>query len=581
MSDANEANNTTQPADAPKDEERAAEQAALPVVTIRSEEVDAAAADAEAPKRRVRRTYSVDTPALGEPDDPSEAGETAADPASAGDAAPGRSTPAAPSDKPAGRRDRPARQPRRDGRGPRPRRDDKASAIQGVRRTKVYRQDFEADAPPPAPPSKPEAKQVHNQQDKITLLLHPAPKASIGKRNKAKDRPKTAKEAITSKVRDKDKPRSDGASSKQDVSLNDAWLKANDDAAVDALIEAAHGGEALVKAWLDAGNVNAITKAAHASRVTGKSRKAARRALNVLKSRGIAVAKPQPVTPTEHEAEPVVAKFIPPDATGTTFFSISQRQSGGRYNVADVIFRPAVGVVHSQAARLAGKHIREWQNRIEKQYGTKPVDVPLDWARHQIALARKTNDQSGQLVPLGFDSCAALLQPVPDLAPPHPLDDLQANEPTPEALSEATSGSDILHNEPEFRGWLPDKPAIDEMLRKVGERVGAEGAKDPKLVDDALGEEVTAATDRFFSPELREEIANRMRLAAISVRARSGDDLARRVLFVAKAVTNAGLITSPPSEIPFLVTFFQKAVAMMVRQGQGQLRVPVPRVDPA
>jgi len=63
-----------------------------------------------------------------------------------------------------------------------------------------------------------------------------------------------------------------------------------------------------------------------------------------------------------------------------------------------------------------------------------------------------------------------------------------------------------------------------------------------------------------------------MRGSAISVRSRSGDDQALRVLAVAKAVRDAGLVTSPPSDLPFLLSFFQKGVAMLVEQ--GQLRVP-------
>jgi hypothetical protein len=64
-----------------------------------------------------------------------------------------------------------------------------------------------------------------------------------------------------------------------------------------------------------------------------------------------------------------------------------------------------------------------------------------------------------------------------------------------------------------------------------------------------------------------------MRGSAISVRSRSGDERAIQVLAVAQAVRDAGLITSPPSEIPFLLSFFQKGIAIMVQQ--GQLRVPV------
>ena len=76
-------------------------------------------------------------------------------------------------------------------------------------------------------------------------------------------------------------------------------------------------------------------------------------------------------------------------------------------------------------------------------------------------------------------------------------------------------------------------------------------------------------------------IAGRMRDAAISLRARKGDDRGLDAVAVARAVKEAGLITSPPREIPFLVAFFQKAIGYLARQGGGQLRIPVPAAPEA
>ena len=62
---------------------------------------------------------------------------------------------------------------------------------------------------------------------------------------------------------------------------------------------------------------------------------------------------------------------------------------------------------------------------------------------------------------------------------------------------------------------------MQELLQKVGARVGADGMEDPEVVDAALKEEITSATDRFFSPERRELVASHMRDSAISVRGRA------------------------------------------------------------
>lgn len=126
-----------------------------------------------------------------------------------------------------------------------------------------------------------------------------------------------------------------------------------------------------------------------------------------------------------------------------------------------------------------------------------------------------------------------------------------------------------------MRAWLPDRGALDEMLQKVGERLGADGVSDPEKVNEALREEIDAATDRFFSPEVREIVARRLADAAISVRSRKGTDRAIEMLSVARAIREAGLITAPPREIPFLTGFFQKALGILAQQSGGQLRVPV------
>jgi hypothetical protein len=123
---------------------------------------------------------------------------------------------------------------------------------------------------------------------------------------------------------------------------------------------------------------------------------------------------------------------------------------------------------------------------------------------------------------------------------------------------------------------MPDRPALDELLAKVGERVGPDGVKDSAKVDEAIRLEVAAATDRWFTPERRSMLADNMRDCAISIQARQGDEPAKRVAAVAQAIRDAGLITAPPSEIPFLLHYFQKAVAYLVRQNRGQLRVPIP-----
>jgi len=573
-----------------------------PVAASPTPEDEAAAASAA--RRKVRRSRKVDGPPA--PTDEGPTDEEAPKPArrrrrsrsskrtasSRGDG-PGKPRPSGPGEGRAKERPRDRAKDRPRGRAKN--RPARPGAVGGTAERRVYRQDVPPgqQVPPAAAKAQPkgdgpgkgksdEAPPAKvNEQDKITLILHPAPKAAPARRKKKENRPKTAKEALKAKAvkRGKgSKAESRPAAEATAVELQDSWLKADLETAPDVIAEAGPAGEALIAAWLDKTNTAAIARVAAMDAIGGKTRKAARRALQVLKSRGETIPQfEQPSEqPEEQQPDPCVASFVPADANGVCFLSISQRQPGGRYVVADVMMSELRGVMYASSGRIAGKQIRQWRNRVVERFGVPPVDVSLEWARYKIAEARKQNDVAKQVVPLGFDSCAPLLSPAPEAAPAHPVAEL--DEDFSEAdVGKAVTGSDELHADPEFRSWVPEQRTLDELLAKLGERIGAGGGDDPKVVDDALRAEVAAATDRFFQPEVRTMFAERMRDSAISVRHRAGDEAARRVLAVAKAIREAGMVTSPPSEIPFLTSIFQKAIAMLARQGDGQLRVPVPQ----
>jgi hypothetical protein len=265
--------------------------------------------------------------------------------------------------------------------------------------------------------------------------------------------------------------------------------------------------------------------------------------------------------------------MIPPDGSGTFSLSITSRDASGRYHIAEVIIREPHGIVQAGSGWLSGSQIKEGRTRAMEGLGVAPVAVPVEWARHRIAESRKLNATSRQVLPLGLEACRELIETTASECA-HPLAELDSAL-TSEQVTSAATGSGALHQEPEMRSWMPDRGALDEMLQKVGERLGSDGVGDPEKVNEALREEIDAATDRFFSPEVREIVARRLADAAISVRSRKGTERAIEVLAVARGIREAGLITAPPREIPFLTGFFQKALGILAQQGGGQLRVPV------
>ncbi len=337
--------------------------------------------------------------------------------------------------------------------------------------------------------------------------------------------------------------------------------------------QAGDGAPALVDAWLAGANTTAIAAVADAADVSSAARKAARRALSVLKSRGVAIPERPKAARLDELRETLEATMLPSDSFGTWSIAITSRDSSGRYRIAEVIAREPAGVIQAAGGWLSGSQLKEGRARAQNNIGMTPVVVPLAWARSRIAAALAMNAKSGQVVPLGYESCRELAEVASEGEAPHPVADLEGKV-TSELAAERAAASATLHEEPEFFGWMPDRRALDELVQHVGQRLGPAGTPDQEVVDAALREETEAATDRYFEPQVREQLAARMRDSAISVRARKGDERALDVLAVARAIKDAGLITSPPREIPFLLLFFQKALSALARMGGGKLTVP-------
>jgi hypothetical protein len=423
---------------------------------------------------------------------------------------------------------------------------------------------LEAKAVPAAAPSQPKLPTMHE-----TILVGLPRVAAQRAADKAANKPKTAKEALAARAAaGATKAKSEPA--KGEVVLDPSWIGATADSAVAVLRSAGPAAEALVDAWLNASNVAAITAAAASEDLSGPARKASRRALGVLKARGVALPErsAQSTAARPGEEEVIEATFSPPDGRGTISFTIAKRRGGERAHIAEVIARDGVGVVNAVSGWMSRSQIKEAHQRIAESTGVPPAAVPPEWARFRIAQAKSENAKSGTLVPLGLERCKDLLDPTPAEEPAHPIADLE------KAAGDAAEAPAALHAEPELRSWLPDGRALDELLRKVGEKLSAADAEDSKKVDEVLQEEIKSATDRYFTPEQRALLARRMRDAAISIRQRAGDERAKDVLRAVKAVEQAGLITSPPSELEFLRVFFQKGLSVLAQQ-QGGLRVPV------
>ena len=349
-----------------------------------------------------------------------------------------------------------------------------------------------------------------------------------------------------------------------------------DTSAADAVAAAAKSGPELVDAWVKHGNAAAVAELAE--RGSGALRKAARRGLNVLKSRGVAIPEKRRVAslatrPAESELD---AWMMAPDSGGSVLIVVASRARASRYKAAFVFLHDAFGVHRVESTEVSQSQLKESLSNVLPGAQYKPVKIPVDWARARIAAARRRHAERGEPEPLGFASARELLEPVPDPAPSHPFDD-EGLELSEDDARDVAKESAALHNVPEFRGWFPPKPALDELLLKLGETMTPGEDPDKGELEKKLIEQIQAATDRYFSPERREDLVRAMKDSALSVLAREGEQRALEVAATMKAISSCGLITDPPHEVPFLRAFFDKAVSLLLAQGGGSLRIPIPR----
>ena len=357
-------------------------------------------------------------------------------------------------------------------------------------------------------------------------------------------------------------------------SFDDRTLRASAEEALDAARKAGEDAEALVAAWLSAPNAAAVLEIAE--RGEGPPRKAARRALNVLRARGVTIPELRRVSTVTSAPAPELldAWMLSPDSSGMQVFSIAAHAPAGRYRSTFVFLHGAQGVARIDNATMSRSQLDEHFAKILPGSGYGATPVPVPWARARIADARRILKERGIPEPLGFMTAESLLTPVPTEAPPHPFDE-EGLELDPADAADLAKGSASLHSLGEFRSWLPTNTAMQELLLALGRTLTPGQEPDPARVNQDLEAELQAATDRFFVPEAREELVRRMKDSAFSVLAREGEQRALEVAAVIQAIASAGLVTNPPRDIPFLRSFFEKAVALMIAQGGGRLRIPV------
>lgn len=331
--------------------------------------------------------------------------------------------------------------------------------------------------------------------------------------------------------------------------------------------------ESLVQAWVNAQNAAAVQ--AVADHGAGKARKAARRGLNVLKSKGVAIPAPLRKSAREASDAAIKAWLLPPDGNGVRVLGLAGSVAGQQRGCI-AFLRDGQGVFKLECSTTTPNKLFGAMKKSIPGLRIEPVEVPLDWARAKIAGCRQAMAKRKATEPLGFMSARQLLEPVPAGAPEHPFE-AEGFVFSPEDAKAQAADSGVLHHLPEFQSWLPPQNAVQQMLTEVGKHLTPGQEPDPAQVAEHLKAEMLAATDRTFIPEVRADIAQWMKDAGISVVAREGEALGLKLAATIQCIESAGLVTDPPQEIPFLRAFFEKAVQLLMARNGGRLNIPIPK----
>jgi hypothetical protein len=370
------------------------------------------------------------------------------------------------------------------------------------------------------------------------------------------------------------------ASSNSEPTLPAELVNVSGENALQAITKAGMRAEALVLAWVQAGNAAAVNEVAESGQ--GAARKAARRGLNVLKARGVAIPERARVVNVSgpKATEITEAWLLAPDGNGVSLITIATRTVTSRSQAVMVFLNPAVGIYRVNVLEASQSNLKDAMQGALTGGAYKPVAVPVPWARKRIAETRARQKERGIAEPLGFAGSEALLGPVSTEPVEHPFD-AEGFELGDEDVKELAGRSVSLHSLPEFQGWFPPNQFVDELLKKVGETLTAGEEPPPELIQQRVEAEIRAATDRYFTPERRTALLTNMKDSGLSILAREGEVQALSLAATMKCIDRCGLITDPPHEVPFLRAFFDKAIAVLLRQGGGRLRIPVANRPPA
>src|SRR5260221_835330 len=173
--------------------------------------------------------------------------------------------------------------------------------------------------------------------------------------------------------------------------FDEPLLLASAEGALAAVRAAGARAEALVDAWRDAANAGAVQEVSEHG--DGAARKAARRAINVLRSRGVPIPAQTRIAALGKASAPdvVEAWMMAPDSSGMQLFAVTSHAPSGRYRAVFVFLHGTQGIARLENATMSHSQLKEYFAKVLPGAGYGATAVPAPWARWSISAARKAH----------------------------------------------------------------------------------------------------------------------------------------------------------------------------------------------
>jgi len=314
----------------------------------------------------------------------------------------------------------------------------------------------------------------------------------------------------------------------------------------------AQAGEALVALLVERGD------AARLQRLGDSPDKAlakrARKALHLLRTRGVAAPKPEkrefrPQGPYAPAEELSLASMI--DGRGERIVWLVRAVDKG-FDVFEAQLSDTRGILGFTTANAPRKDWRAHATRVVADERMAVARVSERHARHLIEEGYKQTLAAGRVPPEEFARARLGLghyepeerHPAFEVAPPLPI-------------AEARNRLASLHALPELRTWIPPEESLPALDLEIGNIVTSKLIVDPAQRREQLAAAVEKVATAALTPDYRKLIAARLYETALLLAARGKSDEAR-------LATTAAALTLDESvgaaDNPFVLRLFDKVV---------------------